>query len=512
MTDQSANNKRIAKNTLLLYFRMLFTMGVSLYTSRIVLHVLGVDDYGIYNVVGGVVMMFAFLSSSMGAASSRYITFGLGRGDLFHLKKVFSSIVSIHFCLAILVLLLSETVGLWFLLHKMQIPPDRVNAAVWVYQFSVLTLLTSIMSIPYNAVIIAHERMKAFAFISILDVLLKLLGVYLLVFVAMDKLKLYAGLLFFIQLVDQSIYWFYCRRHFEESRFRFIWDKPLFREIFVFAGWTMNGNLAVVGYTQGLNILLNLFFGPAVNAARGIAVQVQGVILRFCDNFQTALNPQLTKSYAQGELSYMHQLLVTSSKYSFFLLIFLSMPVMFQTEQILNWWLGIVPPYTVIFLRLVLLTSMLSALADPVIVSVHATGRLKKFQLIEGTMLLSIVPIAYLLLKFAHVPPESVFVVHLIVEIFTQFARVRIVLPMIGMKRSVYVKKVIYPILKVSLISIIVPLLVYLTLPVTVGSFFILCFTCAGSVAVTIYYGGCTPGEREFVMEKIKSLINSKRK
>lgn len=491
---------------------MLFTMVISLYTSRIVLHVLGVDDYGIYNVVGGVVMMFAFLSSSLGAASSRYITFGLGRGDLFHLKKIFSSIVSIHFCLAILVLLLSETVGLWFLLHKMQIPADRMDAAVWVYQFSVLTLLTSIMSIPYNAVIIAHERMKAFAYISILDVVLKLLVVFLLVFVAADKLKLYAGLLFGIQLIDQSIYWFYCRRHFEESKFHFIWDKPLFREIFVFAGWTMNGNLAVVGYTQGLNILLNLFFGPAVNAARGIAVQVQGVILRFCDNFQTAINPQLTKSYAQGELDYMHRLLVTSSKYSFFLLIFLSMPVLFETRQILNWWLGIVPPYTVVFLRLILLTSMLSALADPVIVSVHATGRLKKFQLIEGTMLLSIVPIAYLLLKFTHVPPESVFVVHLVVEIFTQFARVRIVLPMIGMERSAYVKSVICPILRVSLLSAVVPLLVHSVLPAGIGPFFILCLTCAVSVAVTIYYAGCTPGERKFVIEKVKNLLNSKRK
>lgn len=491
---------------------MLFTMVVALYTSRVVLNVLGVEDYGIYNVVGGVVAMFGFLSSSLGGASSRYITYGLGKGDIFHLKKVFSSIVLIHFCLVVFILILSETVGLWFLLHKMQIPADRMDAAVWIFQFSVLTMLTSVMSAPYNAMIIAHERMKAFAYISILDVVLKLLVVYLLVWVSVDKLKLYAGLIFCIQVTDQIIYWWYCRKYFEESRFRFIWEKSLFKEIFVFAGWTMSGNLAVVGYTQGLNILLNMFFGPIVNAARGIAVQVQNVVMSFCNNFQTALSPQLMKSYAQGELEYMHQLIVACSKYSFYLLIFLSMPIMFEAEQILHWWLGLVPEYAAVFLRIILTASILNTLADPISISVYATGNVKKYQIIEGAMLLSIVPIAYLLLKFTHVPPQSVFFVHLGVEVLTQFARVQIALPMIGMDITRYLKDIIYPILKVIIVSLILPLIVYLLLPTTIISFFAICLTCVISVAITIYYVGCTSTEREFALVKIKHLINLRRK
>lgn len=507
MPDNSANNKRIAKNTLLLYFRMLFTMAVSLYTSRVVLNTLGIEDFGIYNVVGGVVAMFSFLNGTLVGASSRYITYGLGIGDYAHLKKVFSSIVFIHFCFGVLILILAETVGLWFLLHKMQIPADRMVAAMWVYQFSVVTMLVSIMSVPYNAVIIGHERMSAFAYISILDVILKLLVTYILVIVSFDKLKIYAGLILGIQLIDQFIYWNYCRKHFEESKFHFVWDKPLLKEIVTYAGWTMNGSLAVMGYTQGLNILLNLFFGPVVNAARGIAVQVQGVAQSFCNNFQMALNPQLTKSYAQSNLNYMHSLIIASSKFSFFLMLFISMPVMFETEQILHWWLGLVPEYTVIFLRLILLSSMLNTLANPIIVSVHATGIIRKFQLIEGTMLLLIVPIAYLLLKFTHVPPESVFIVHLVIGVLTQYARVRIVLPMINMSLSNYFKNVFTPIVKVIAISPIIPLIVYIFLPVNVASFFIVCLSCMMSVASVIYYKGCTIQEREFAILKIKKMI-----
>ncbi len=507
MIDNSANNRRIAKNTLLLYFRMLFTMVVSLYTSRVVLNVLGVEDYGIYNVVGGVVAMFGFLNTSLGTASSRYVIYGLGKGDPLHLKKVFSSIVTIHFCLAVFLLIVSETIGLWFLFHKMQIPPERMSAAIWVFQFSVLTMLLSVISIPYNAVIIAHERMKAFAYISILDVVLKLLIVYLLLFVSFDKLKLYAGLVFGIQLIDQFVYWRYCRKHFEESKFHFVWDKPLFKEIFAFAGWSMNSSLAVIGYTQGLNILLNMFFGPVVNAARGIAVQVQGVVVRFCNSFQDALNPQLMKSYAQENFGYMHQLFVASSKFSFFFLLFLSLPILFETERILHWWLGIVPEYTVVFLRLILLASILSALTDPIAVSVQATGRIKKYQLIEGCMLLSIVPIAYLLLKFTQVPPASVFIVHLVIEILTLFVRVRIVLPMIGMNISTYAKEVIRPVINVALLSPIIPFIIYFLSPINIWSFFIVCLACACSVAVVTYYGGCTVNERKFILEKINRFI-----
>ena len=504
------NNKRIAKNTLLLYLRMLFTMIVSLYTSRVVLNTLGVEDFGIYNVVGGVVAMFSFLSGSLGGASSRYITYGLGVGNLKHLIKVFSNIVLIHFCLAIIVVLLAETIGLWFLYHKMQIPLSRISAAIWVYQYSVITLFISIMSIPYNAIIIGHERMSAFAYISILDVILKLVVAYILVILPFDKLKIYGGLLCVIQVINQLMYWRYCKIHFKESTFHFVWDKSLFQEIVIYAGWTMNGNLAVIGYVQGLNVLLNLFFSPIVNASRGIAVQVQGVAQKFCNSFQMALNPQLTKSYAQGNLEYMHQLIVSSSKYSFFLVLFISIPIMFEAKYILNLWLGIVPDHTVNFVRLVLMTSILGALANPIKTSIHATGKIKRFQIIEGSLLLSIVPIAYLLLKYFQMKPESVFIVHLIIEIIAQTIRVYIVLPEIKMEYSNYVKNVIRPIMIVLLISPVIPFITYHYLPESLLSFFIVCATCSASTILAIYFAGCTTNERVVAIEKMKKIINRK--
>lgn len=410
MTDTSKNNKRIAKNTLLLYVRMLFLMIISLYTSRVILNTLGVEDYGINNVVSGFIGMLGFLSGSLGAASSRFITYDLGIGDMVTMKRTFGNIVTIHLLLAVMILIFGETIGLWFVLNKLQIPENRMTAALWVYQFSIFSFMLSIVSVPYNATIIAHERMKAFAYISIVDAILKLLIVYLLVIIPYDKLIIYAILFFCIQVFDRVVYGVYCYRHFEETKTKLAFNKKLFKEIFSFAVWTMNGNLAVIGYTQGINVLLNMFFGPVVNAARGIAVQVQTVVQNFCNNFQMALNPQLTKSYAQKDLAHMQQLLKVSSKFSFFLLYIISLPLMLEAPLVLKWWLGIVPEHTINFLRLILCSSMLVALSNPLVVSVHATGKIKKFQAIEGTMLLCIVPIAYVLLKLFGIRPEYVFV------------------------------------------------------------------------------------------------------
>lgn len=492
-------NRLIAKNTLLLYGRMLFTMAIGLYTSRVVLNTLGVTDYGVYNVVGGVISLFGFMTNSMAVASSRYITYGLGKGDMAAMKRTFGNIISIHFALAGIVLLLGETVGLWFVLNKLQFPSDRVTAAFWVYQFSVFSALLGVISVPYNAAVVAHERMKAFAYIGIVDALLKLLIVYLLLVVHYDKLIVYALLLFCVQVFDRVVYGWYCVRNFEETRAKCTFDKGQFKEIFSFAAWTMNGNLAVFGYTQGINILLNLFFGPAVNAARGIAVQVQGVVQSFCANFQTALNPQLTKSYAQNDLPRMHKLLTQSSKFSFFLLLFIAMPVMFEAPLVLKWWLGIVPEHTVNFLRLVLCSSVLTTLSYPLVVSVHATGHLKKFQLVEGTMLLSIVPVAYLLLKFFGIRPEYVFCVHIVVEFFTQIARMRIVLPMISMRVSRYVTDVTVPIIKVLVIAPLLPLCLYAVMRQSVETFFIICLASVVSFGLTAYLVGCTRHEQETI-------------
>ena len=507
MTDTSANNNRIAKNTLLLYIRMFFMLLINLYTSRVVLSTLGIVDYGINNVVGGVITMLGFLTGSLSAASSRYITYDLGKGDMAALKKTFGNILSIHFILAAIVLVLGETLGLWFMSTQLQIPPEREIAAMWVYQFSILSFILAVISVPYNATIIAHEKMSAFAYISIADAILKLLIVYLLVIIPYDKLIIYAILYFCIQAFDRIVYGIYCSRHFEETHTRLRYDGKLFREIFAFAGWTMNGNLAVIEYTQGLNILLNIFFGPAVNAARGIAVQVQGVCQQFCNNFQMALNPQLTKNYAQADLDNMHRLLVKSSKFSFYILFFIVLPLMFKAEFVLKLWLGIVPEHTLTFLRLILIVGLLYTLSNPIIVSVHATGKLKKFQLIEGTMLLTIVPIAYILLKFFGIRPEYVFIVHIVVELCTQYARLRIVLPMIGMKLEDYFRSVIKPILLVVILSPWLPYIANTTVHGQWISFFVVCIICVLCISGCVYFIGCTNSERIFIKEKLSKVL-----
>lgn len=507
MTDTSANNNRIAKNTLLLYIRMFFMLLISLYTSRVVLSTLGIVDYGINNVVGGVITMLGFLTGSLSAASSRYITYDLGKGDMIALKKTFGNILSIHYILAAIVLVLGETLGLWFMSTQLQIPPEREIAAMWVYQFSILSFILAVINVPYNATIIAHEKMSAFAYISIADAILKLLIVYLLVIIPYDKLIIYVILYFCIQAFDRIIYGIYCSRHFEETHTRLRYDGSLFREIFAFAGWTMNGNLAAIGYTQGLNILLNIFFGPTVNAARGIAVQVQGVCQQFCNNFQMALNPQLTKNYAQGDFDNMHRLLVKSSKFSFYILFFIVLPLMFKAEFVLKLWLGIVPEHTVTFLRLILIVGLLYTLSNPIIVSVHATGKLKKFQLIEGTMLLTIVPIAYILLKFFGIRPEYVFVVHIAVELCTQYARLRIVLPMINMKLGDYVRSVLKPIAFVVFLSPWLPYITDITVHGQWSSFFIVCIMCVLCISGCVYLIGCTASERMFIKRKLSGIL-----
>ena len=506
------NNKRIAKNTLLLYFRMLLMIVINLYTSRVILQVLGVEDFGINNVVGGVITMLGFLTGSLAGASSRYITYDLGKGDMEVMKKTFGNILSIHLLLAAIIIIIGETIGLWFMTTQLQIPDSRETAAFWVYQFSIVSFVLSVISVPYNASIIAHEKMSAFAYICIADAILKLVIVYLLLVIPYEKLIVYAALFCCIQIFDRIIYSIYCRKHFEETRSGLSFDKKLFKEIFAFAGWTMNGNLAVIGYTQGINILLNIFFGPAVNAARGIAVQVQNVTRQFCTNFQMALNPQLTKSYATGDYAHMHQLLKVSSKFSFYLMLLISLPLMLEAPLILKWWLGIVPEHTVSFLRLILCTGILFALSNPIITSVHATGKLKKFQLIEGSMLLSIVPIAYLLLKLFHISPEYVFLVHILVEICTQYARVRIVLPMITMSTRDYAVNVIIPILKVSMLALTIPLLVYCNTDKNIMSFFIVCIITTCWILLITYFIGCTKDEQLFVKNKLAVLLKKLKK
>ena len=355
MSTSSENSKRIVKNTLLLYFRMLLTMVVGLYTSRVILRTLGVEDYGIYNVVGGVVAMFSVLSGSLSAAISRFITFELGRNDIEKLKRVFSSAVTIQIGLSLIIVLLAETVGLWFLNNKMVIPESRLVAANWVYQFSIFTFAINLISVPYNAAIIAHEKMSAFAYISILEVIGKLIVAFTIAIAPIDKLVYYGLLIMLIAVIIRMVYGHYCKRHFVECTYRFVIDKSLLQQMFGFAGWNFIGASSAVLRDQGGNVVINLFCGPTVNAAQGIAMQVSNAIQGFVSNFMTALKPQITKSYAVGDHSYMRSLIFQGARLSFYILLILSLPVIINAQYILSLWLGTIPEHTVTFVQLVLI-------------------------------------------------------------------------------------------------------------------------------------------------------------
>lgn len=501
--NHSTDNKRIAKNTFLLYLRMLFNMAVSLYTSRVILKILGVDDFGIYNVVGGIISMFTFLNSAMSASTQRFLSFELGKQENIH--RVFSSSIFIHRIIALIVLLSGETIGLWFVNTQLNIPLSRMGAANVVYQCSILICLLNIISVPYNATIIAHERMKAFAYISIIESGLKLGVVLLLPIFAFDQLKIYALLLVSTSMIIRFLYTQYCYRNFSETKGKLYKDKKLLTEMMNFAGWSLFGNLALIAYTQGLNILLNIFFGPAINAARGIAVQVQNAINSFCINFQTALNPQITKSFATKELAYMHQLIVRSSKFSFFLLLILSLPVLIETEIILKWWLGNVPNYTVSFIRIMLLISMVDAISNPLVISAHATGKIRLYQIVVGGILLCILPISYITLKLG-AAPEAVFIVHFIIVCIAQFVRLWIIRPMIYLSLKYYFREVIVKIISVFFLSLTFPLILYITLPITWWSFILICSICVCNTISAIYIIGLNKQEQIFIQQKIQSI------
>ena len=506
MQNQSTNNKRIAKNTLLLYVRMLFGMLVSLYTSRVILQTLGVEDYGVYNVVGGVISMFTFLNSAMSSATSRYITFEIGKGNMEQLKKVFSTALQIHAIIALLIVILGETVGLWFLMNELVIPEGRMDAAMWVYQCSIVSCVVGIMSVPYNADIIAHEKMSAFAYISVLEIILKLAIVYLLVVLPFDKLKVYAVLVLMVGLLIRYIYTRYCHIHFEESHYIHRIDKPLLQEMSSFAGWSFWGNLAAILYSQGLNMMLNIFFGPVVNAARGIATQIQGVVQQFVSNFQMALNPQITKTYASGELDKMHSLMFRSARFSFMLLFFLSLPILLETNYILTLWLGIVPENTVIFARIIIAISLIYTIANPCVIANQATGKVKVYQAVVGGLLLLILPISYIVLKMG-APAYSVFIVHFCVESVAQFARMYMLRNMIDLSLLSYVKNIYLPIIGVVLLSVVLPMLVYNNMQEGIIRLLAVGMTCVVSVAITSLFIGMTRNERTFLIDKSLRIL-----
>lgn len=486
---------------------MFFMMGIALYTSRVVLNTLGVEDYGIYNVVGGLVSMFGLLNGSMSSATQRYITFELGKGDSGNLNKIFCLSLQIHALIAVITTLLIESVGLWFLYYKMTIPPERMTAAFWVLQTSALTFAFSIMSVPYNADIIAHERMSAFAYISIIEAVLKLAIVFLLVVFPFDKLIIYSVLLAVVQLLIQICYMMYCNKHFAESHYHHVTDKKLFREMTSFAGWNLFGGLSSISFNQGLSMLLNVFFGPIVNAARAVATQVQSAIQVFITNFQMALNPQIVKTYAQSDFEAMHTLMYRSSRFSFFLMYLLSLPVLLEAPFILKLWLKTVPDNTVVFLRIIICTTLIYTIANPILAANNATGNVRTYYIVCGSLMISILPISYIILRLG-CPAYSVFIVHFCIEAITQIARLFMVRNRLHLSIRKYLQKVYIPITWVVLLSCILPIWLHASIDCNLPRFFTVCIVSVLSVAFVAFFIGLSKSERSFFIGKLNSTLN----
>lgn len=508
MSDQinSKDNKRLAKNTLFLYFRMFITLVVGLYTSRVVLNVLGVTDYGIYNVLGGIVAIFATLNSAMASTSSRYITYYLGRGDDNKLKQIFSTVSFVHLAIASIVILACETIGLWFFYHHMAIPTDRVNVAFWLLQFSFAASFLSMINIPYTGLIIAHENMNIYAYISIFDVVIKLLIVFLIQITPVDKLLSYGFLILLVQIMDFLIYRCYCVRKYVESHLMLFFDMSLFKELASYFGWSIFGNLAMVFNTQGINLLLNVFFGPAVNAARGVAVQVQNIINQFVGNFQVALNPQIVKTYANKEMERMHQLMFASAKYGFLLLFLLSLPVMIEAKYILQLWLGVVPDHTVNFLRIILMSCMVNSLANSSTVAAGATGKIKAYSIVVGGTVLLPLPIAYIMLKVVSFP-EVVFCVVLTFEVLALYLRLLFMKKMVSMSIKKYACQVIIPALAVVVCSLIPPMLLHIYLTQSLINVIVVISFCFVMTLCSIYLVGLKKKEKVFVVNVVKNKV-----
>ena len=508
MSDNTSNNKRIAKNTAVLYIRMIVMMIISFYTSRVMLNALGVEDYGINNVVGGLVAMFSLISGSLSGSVSRFITYGLGKGNITELKKIFATAINIHIILAIIVVIAIETVGVWFLNNKMVIPAERLYAANWVLQCSVVTFAIGLLSVPYNAAVIAHEKMSAFAYMIIFDAVARLAIVFSIKYYGGDRLILLAILNIIPTIISQMIYWIYCKRNFQECTYTFIWDKKIYKEIFSFATWNFIGSTAGLMKDQGINIAINLFSGPTVNAARGIAMQVNAIISRFIQNFTIAINPQIIKDYAVGNLDRMHKLIFTGTRFSFYLFMFLSIPVFFEIESILYLWLGQVPEHTVLFSRLVLVLTLCEIISQMLITAQNATGKIRNYQIVVGGILLMNFPVSYLLLYLGFAPESTLVVAIIISQICLAtrlyFLRTSVKLPITKFIKEVYLKAIL-----VTTLSAIPPMIFYLTIAPSFTRLILVCCTSVITSAICIYYIGCNKNEKK---KFANSIVKIKKK
>jgi O-antigen/teichoic acid export membrane protein len=500
-----SNNRRIAKNTLYLYFRMLLTMGVSLYTSRVVLNTLGIQDYGIYNVVGGVIGFFAFLSSSMTGASQRFFSFALGKGDKEQLENTFATTLIIYIFIIIIATVLLETLGLWFLYEKLKIPTERVFAARWTYQFSVIAFVVSILRIPFNSLIVAHEDMKIYAYVSIADAVAKLGMVFVLVFVSWDKLILYSILMCLIIIIFTVVYIVICRKKYEETKFRRYFDKRMFNEMFAFTGWSLFGSITVVLKNQAVTILLNQFFNPVIVAARAIADQINAQAGSFAGNFNTSLYPPIIKSYAAGEIKQMFRLIFKGSKITYFLMFVFTLPLVLEMPVVLKIWLKNPPEWAALFSQLTMITLLIDSVSFPLMTTARATGKVKLYELTLGSIFIVSFLVSWMVL-YLGMPAYSVILVAIGTNIVMFFARLLMIRYLTHLSVKTYFKQVVFPMTMVTLCATAFSYLVKYLLPEGYIYSFIVIVVSVILVAISMYFIGLNKLERT----KVQSIIINK--
>ncbi len=510
MPDRSGNTKRLAKNTLMLYFRMLFNLVVALFTSRMILAALGETDYGVYNVVGGVVSMFSILTSSLSSAISRFQTYEMGKGESGRLQDVFTVSMWIQILFSGIAFLLIETIGVWFLNTHMTIPVERIGAANWILQFSAFTFVSSVTVTPYSASVVSHEEMGVFAWISIYDTIFKFLVALLLFYIVkqFDKLILYAGLLALSTLSVQVVYRIYCRRHYAECRMKKGADRQIAKEIFSFAGWNFVGHGATLLSGQGVSIVLNMVFGPAVNAARGLATTVSNIVANFANNFNLALNPQIVKSYAQSDKSYTEYLVQRGARFAFYIFYILALPVLLEADFLMDFWLKDVPQHTVNFVRLTIGVMMIDLLSTTLKVLITATGRIKNFTLARIFLGVVYLGACYLFIRTGAFNPEVVYTISVVTTIIGGIIRMYYSKKIVGISIYGYLKNVVLNICLVVLSSGVVPVVCLFAFENDGWlRFFFITFISVLCSGASAFFIGCDKSERTFIITNIKKIL-----
>lgn len=502
-----SDNSRIAKNTIFMYMRMAITMLVGLYTSRVVLRVLGVEDYGLYNVIGGIIALFNVLNNALINTTSRFITVTLANGNATETRRTFNMAFLMHFAVALFLIVLGETVGLWYLDHKLVIPVGREFAAGWLYQFTIITAVLGTVNVPYNACIVAHEKINIFAILQVIDSFLKLGIVFVIQVTQYDKLIFYAVLMLLVTVFNFLFNFGYCQKKFKEVRILFYWSGNKFKEMLKFIGWALVGNFSNMFYTQGINLMLNAFCGPAVNAARGIAVQVQGVVAQMAHNVQTAINPQILKTYAVNDLGRMHMLICASSRYCYYLLLLFSLPIMLEANYILHLWLGVVPEHTVSFIRLTLMTVLLDAFINPMFTANLASGRLNLYYIPVSVISVTFMFITYFAIKYT-LMPESTFLCYLAMVAIGLVIRVFVMQKQVQLKPGIYIKTAILPAIVVTLLASVLPIASHSMVEGNVARLFLSIIISVVSTMAAVWAVGISKQERQFAVQFVKNKLN----